>query len=313
MAPVWGQESFSATWEVTGAYLRGNSALISSQRLSETLPSVAAPAGAARRTVCAAGSTCGAPNSSNELRARPNRCPASPAQLEELAYRYGRSYESYLVTEPDRECFWLPDRRAAIAFVRQGRYLHVGGGLLSEPDDWSLLLKSFVAWARSQRLRMLFYNIDPEQLPHFQGAGFQATKWGEEPILDLHHVTWKGSQYGWVRRQNNYALRHGLEFRECRHDLLSADEWDRTSRRRKSRRFRSGTQAERPQAGDIGFLNGRFDATNLGRRRLFLAHNTNRSRLEGFLLCNPCLGGTESTLWNSIATAPTPCGERSRF
>lgn len=220
--------------------------------------------------------------------------PTSAAQLEELAYRYGRSYESYLVTEPERECFWLPDRRGAVAFVRHGRYLHVGGGLLAAPGDWSLLLNTFVAWARSQRLRMLFYNIDPEQLPHFRAAGFQATKWGEEPVLELDDLTWKGSQYEWVRRQNNYALRHGLEFRECKPDLLSADEWDRVAAEVEA--ISLGTKAERPQAGDIGFLNGRFDAAHLGRRRLFLAHNTNRSRIEGFLLCNPCWGGTEWAL-----------------
>ena len=141
---------------------------------------------------------------------------------------------------------------------------------------------------------MLFYNIDPEQLAHFRAAGFQATKWGEEPVLDLLDVTWKGSQYEWVRRQNNYALRHGLEFRECRHDLLSADEWERIAR--EVEEISLGTKAERPQAGDIGFLNGRFDAAHMGRRRLFLAHNTKRSRIEGFLLCNPCLGGTEWAL-----------------
>jgi phosphatidylglycerol lysyltransferase len=281
----------SATWEVTGAYLRGNSALISTQTLCETLPSLAAPSelvpDRARRRIDLPD------RSSNE----PVSFPASPdsaAQLEELAYRYGRSYESYLVTEPDRECFWLPDRRGAVAFLRQGRYLHVGGGLLAAPGAWSLLLKSFVAWARSQRLRMLFYNIDPQQLPHFRDAGFQATKWGEEPILDLDDVTWQGGQYEWVRRQNNYALRHCLEFRECKPDSLSADEWDRIAAEVEA--ISIGTKAERPQARDIGFLNGRFDPADLGRRRLFLAHNTKRSRIEGFLLCNPCLGGTEWAL-----------------
>ena len=281
----------SATGEVTGAYLAGNSALISTQPLCETLPAVAAPselpsAGLRGRIDLPDGSANGFTTT--------NTSSASAAQLEELAYRYGRSYESYLVTEPDRECFWLPDRRGAVAFLRHGRYLHVGGGLLAAPGDWSLLLKSFVAWARSQRLRMLFYNIDPEQLPHFCAAGFQATKWGEEPILDLDDLTWKGSQYEWVRRQNNYALRHGLEFRECKPDLLSADEWDRVAAEVEA--ISLGTKAERPQAGDIGFLNGRFDAAHLGRRRLFLAHNTNRSRIEGFLLCNPCQGGTEWAL-----------------
>jgi phosphatidylglycerol lysyltransferase len=214
--------------------------------------------------------------------------------LEDVAFRYGRSSESYLVTEPGRECFWLPDHLGVIVFLRRGRYLHVGGGLLAGDGEKATLLDAFTHWTSQSRLRPLFYNIAPDEVPLFHEAGYQVTKWGEEALIDLPNVTWKGKQFEWVRRQSNYALRHGLEFVECQPELLSSEAWDRLSQ--ELHEVAEGILSERPQIGDIGFLNGRFDPSNLGRRRLFLARHTELQRIDGFLLCNPCRGGNEWAL-----------------
>lgn len=216
------------------------------------------------------------------------------AMLEEIAFRYGRSSESYLVTEPGRECFWLPNHAGVVVFLRRGRYLHVGGGLLAADSDKAALLDAFVRWASKSRLRAMFYNIAPDEIGLFRKAGFQVTKWGEEALIDLPNETWKGKRFEWVRRQSSYALRHGLEFVECHTELLNAEAWNRLSR--ELIEVANGILSERPQIGDIGFLNGRFDPLLLGRRRLFLARNKELGRIDGFLVCNPCLGGNEWAL-----------------
>ena len=222
----------------------------------------------------------------------PENC--GPGLLEDLAFRYGRSSESYLVTEPGRKYFWLEDRSGVVVFLRRGRYLHVGGGLLAADAEKPALLNAFTQWARTGRLRPLFYNIAPDEVPLFREAGYQVTKWGEEALIDLADVTWKGKQFEWVRRQSNYALRHGLEFAECQPDRLPGNEWDRLSRELIA--VANGILSERPQIGDIGFLNGRFDPSNFGRRRLFLARHTTLQRVDGFLVCNPCRQGQEWAL-----------------
>ena len=78
------------------------------------------------------------------------------AALEDLAFRFGTSSESYLVTEPGRECFWLPNCSGAVVYLRRGRYLHVGGGLLAADVDKPALLHSFTHWAAKSRLRPMF-------------------------------------------------------------------------------------------------------------------------------------------------------------
>src|ERR1700733_8838622 len=122
-------------------------------------------------------------------------------QVEDLAFRYGRTAESYLVTEPGREYFWLPNCAGVIVYLRRGRYLHVAGGLLAAETEKPALLNAFTDWAARSRLRIMFYNIVPDEVHLFREAGFQVTKWGEEAVIDLPTATWKGKQFEWVRRQ----------------------------------------------------------------------------------------------------------------
>ncbi len=229
-----------------------------------------------------------------KLRSSSAEAEQASALLEELAFRYGRSSESYLVTEPGRKYFWLPNQTGVIVYLRRGRYLHVGGGLLAAEADKPALLVAFTQWASASRLRPMFYNIAPDEVPLFRETGFQVTKWGEEAVIDLSTASWKGKRFEWVRRQSNYALRHGLHFVECRPERLTADAWHRLSQ--ELTEVSNGILSERPQIGDIGFLNGRFDASLIGRRRLFLARQKVQGRIDGFLVCNPCRGGNEWAL-----------------
>src|SRR5690606_23394997 len=48
----------------------------------------------------------------------------------------------------------------------------------------------------------------------------------------------------------------------------------------------------RPQREELKFFDGRIGEHELGRRRLFIARaDEGRGRIEGFVVCNPMLGG----------------------
>jgi phosphatidylglycerol lysyltransferase len=210
--------------------------------------------------------------------------------LEEFAYRYGRSYDSYLVTEPGRELFWSRGRRGVVAFVRRGKYLSVGGGLLAPESEKESLLREFVADAVARNLVVSFYNIAEDELPLFRRCGFQATKWGEDAIVDLPNRTWHGKEFEWVRRQTNFCRRQGLLFSECHPELMTADR--REELFRELAEVSAASQAAKPQAHAMHFLDGCFDPQTLGRKRLFAARSQPRGgRIEGFLMCNPGLNG----------------------
>ncbi len=211
--------------------------------------------------------------------------------LPELAYRYGQVYDAYLATEPGRTEFWSHDRHAVLTYIRRGRHLLVGGGLLADADRKEQLLREFVAFAGQQRQRIIFHNICAPDLPLFRQFGFQITKWGEEPIIDLTTCTWGGKAYEWVRRQTNYCLRQGLEAFEVRPEALTGYQWSRTIA--EVLEVSSESLANKPQAHEMKFYEGQIATHPIGLRRLFIARSDHGTgRIEGFVVCNPMHHGT---------------------
>jgi phosphatidylglycerol lysyltransferase len=208
------------------------------------------------------------------------------ARAEQYALRFGRAYDAYLVTEPGWEHFWSAGRQGLIAVARQGRYLFSSGGLLAPAAHQEELLRQLVEHAASQGYTLTFFNICEDQLPLFRKYGFQATKWGEEAVVDLPQCTWSGKSYEWVRRQTNFCRRRGLEFRECCPGDFSGAQWARLTA--ELAHVSSMFLAGKPQSREMRFLQGSFDPRRLGRKRVFIAQNCDNGRIEGFVACNPC-------------------------
>jgi hypothetical protein len=70
--------------------------------------------------------------------------PEDVELLEACAFAHGRTYVSYLATEPGRECFFSSDRRGCVAVVRKRRYLFVAGGLLAPEERQAGLLSELL-------------------------------------------------------------------------------------------------------------------------------------------------------------------------
>jgi hypothetical protein len=168
------------------------------------------------------------PEGSEYYASQAEMSPETRRQMEEYAYRYGRSYDSYLITEPDREYFWCRERRGILGFVtRLQRYVHVVGGLIAAEADRAVLLADFMEFVNANRLVLCFYNVAAGDIDLFRKYPCQITKVGEEPIVDLTETRWNGGAYAWVRRQENYCLRRGAELREVVPDLDDSEYCER--------------------------------------------------------------------------------------
>ena len=207
-------------------------------------------------------------------------------RLEEFAFRYGRSYDAYLVTEPGWEYFWSSGRRGVVALARKGKYLFSSGGLLAPESHHEDLLSELVERVAARREVLTFFNITEDQLPLLRRFGFQATKWGEEAIVDLPGCTWAGKPYEWLRRQSSFCLRHDLAVFECRRQAMSSAQW--RSLLGELSHVSGLFLKSKPQAGEMRFLQGRFDLDQMGRKRVFVARaDGGTGRIEGFVACNP--------------------------
>ncbi|HWB10911.1 MAG TPA: DUF2156 domain-containing protein [Pirellulales bacterium] len=216
------------------------------------------------------------------------RAEPQPFSLEEFAFRFGPYYDSYLATEPGREIFWSREGLGLVALVRTGRYLQAGGGLIAPRGQRETLLAELVVRAESRGESLSFYNVAESDLPLFRGWGFQATKLGEEAVIDLDDWNCQGGSFEWLRRQVNYCRRHELQAYECAPETMSAYQWQQMAD--ETQQMSAAFLSAKPQAGELRFLDGTFDPARLGHRRLFAARSAG-GRLEGFLACNPYLAG----------------------
>ncbi len=212
--------------------------------------------------------------------------------LENLAFLHGQAYDSYLSTEGDLEQFWSSDRSSVVAYARIGRFVHVQGGLLGAAEDRQLLLREFLEFLDQKHFRATFYNIGEAELPLFRDEGFQVTKWGEEPVLDVQDLTWSGREYEWVRRQANYCRRQKSVVTECCRSDFSDVEW--TDVMDTLREIAGECLSSKPQRGEVQFFNGSVDPPSWDRRRLFVSRSNNgHGEIEGFLICLPYNGGQQ--------------------
>jgi phosphatidylglycerol lysyltransferase len=217
-----------------------------------------------------------------------------PAELRERLFRcaidYGETYAAYLATEADREYFWSQDGQGVLGFRRRGRYVTVADGLLAAPVDREGLLTDFLAFAASRRWHVSFLNVPRTELNLFRRHGCEVSKCGEEPLVRLQRTRWQGSDWAWVRRQENYCQRQGVTFREVSPDPLDAAYCSDVAPQLDdiSQSHIAGTLHRR----ELQFFVSQFSPLDLRDRRLFVAEH--EGRIVAFIVCNP---GLRRKLW----------------
>lgn len=212
------------------------------------------------------------------------------SQIEEQAFEFGRVYDSYFSTEEGWKRFRVKGRPGLISYRRLGKHVKVIGGLLASDEAKPRLLREYNKFADSFGLLTSFYNVAEGDIDLFREHGYQVTKWGEEPFVDLQECTWSGKPYEWVRRQTNYCRRAGVTIVEHRRDEMDDESWNALLR--ELRVVSDSLLATKPQAGEIQMVEGQLEVAGWGRRRLFVAYsNDSQPRIEGFLIALPMQGG----------------------
>ncbi|MEZ6130442.1 MAG: DUF2156 domain-containing protein [Planctomycetaceae bacterium] len=212
-------------------------------------------------------------------------------KLEQLARTYGSSYDSYIATDTTgKEYFWASDGEGVLCTVPVGRYTFVYGGILTSEDRRSALVAEFLDDCQRRRRTASFFNAGANDVALLETFGFRATKFGEEPIVELDKCSWRGKDYEWVRRQTNFCLRNHLTFEEVNRNQLTTAEWHDLMDELDV--ISSHFLEEKPHASRLRNVVSRFCRTLIFGQRLFIARNSQKQRIEAFVMCNPCLNGT---------------------
>lgn len=208
-------------------------------------------------------------------------------KLRAYALEFGETYASYLSTESDREYFWATDRYGVVAFRRMGRYVNVADGLLTDPVNRERLLGDFLAFAANNKWVVSFMNVPRNELNLFRQHGCQVTKCGEEAIVQLELTSWQGKEASWLRRQENYCKRQGVEISEIIPD--AADPVYRNEVVPQLEEISKDHIAATLHRREMEFFVSNFSALELEGRRLFVAREA--GRITAFIICNPGLDG----------------------
>ncbi len=211
--------------------------------------------------------------------------PSLEAVIEEYSFRYGASYDSYLINDGNREIFQATQKLGLLGYIRDKKYIHVIGGLLARDSTAKKnLLSEFIQATQEWGVRtVLFHNILEEDLHLFETFGVEATKCGEEAVIDLTLTDWMGKKYEWVRRQESFCRRKGLTAEE-----VSIDPSSRAIDPELARELEwiSAAHVRRTMAGtEFSYFAGRLLLDDLKRQRIFIAKS--QSRIEAFIVCNP--------------------------
>ncbi|MBS0265483.1 MAG: DUF2156 domain-containing protein [Planctomycetes bacterium] len=209
--------------------------------------------------------------------------------LERLAYKFGESPESYLAIEPERFCLVVPDFSAAISVIPAGRCLHCSGGLLAPVSVRRAMVRCLSEYARQTQRLIACYSVGEADRPFFEEAGWEVSKFGEDPTIRLGDLDWKGKSFEWVRRQANYCRRKGLVVREIDHRALAPEAWH--TLKSELAEIHTSDLRNRIYSREMNLLTGKFQPDNLESRRLFIAENPQLGRIAAFIIANPMQGG----------------------
>lgn len=220
-----------------------------------------------------------------QIQERSTLSPQEKFELESAAYTFGLAPETYDVACTPGTVLRTPCGSGIFNLHKDGRFWHLAGGMIAHPD----LKPQMVQWLKDisskQRQTILVYSVCDNELDEYRRAGYAINKFGEEPIVDLANMDWKGSAFEWVRRQTNFCVRAGLEVVEIRdaktqHELASQlDE------------IHDDDLSNRVYSKPLKLLEGEFNSKSLHRRRLFVARNRETQHIEGFLATSPMNDG----------------------
>lgn len=224
-------------------------------------------------------------DSKGELRPHHRLTQDDVDKIETLAVGYGCAPESYDIVLSSESVLFTPCRRGVMHVISDRNIWHIPGGILAPRS----LLPQIAEWlkrtAESEGKTVALYSINSSTAAAFRAAGYEVSRFGEEPTVDLGNVTWTGRQFQWVRRQASYCQRNGVTVTE----VSSTTEQRELAPRLLE--ILNEDLADRTYSMPLRLLEGGFDPNNLRQRRLFVA--TQGDVVQAFVACSPMNGGRE--------------------
>ena len=134
------------------------------------------------------------------------------ARAKEIVEKYGCSSLARLALMEDKLYYFSPGG-SVVAYVVEGRVALALGDPIGPEDDIGEAIAGFQAFCAPNDWLPAFYQVKPDYLPEYVGAGFNSLRIGQEAIVDLPSFTMSGRTNKGLRSAYNRLVRLGYRAR----------------------------------------------------------------------------------------------------
>lgn len=142
----------------------------------------------------------------------PARTPTDMERAHALMRAYGSSGTAYMTLWPGNSIFFGPGHAAYIGYRHAAGVALALGDPIGPEEMIEPTIEAFARYCRSQGWDHAFYAATPRVLSCYERLGYRALKLGEEALISLPALEFKGKEWQNVRTAINRAAREGISF-----------------------------------------------------------------------------------------------------
>lgn len=131
----------------------------------------------------------------------------------QILVEHGQSGTAYMTLWPGNAIFFGPGRAAYIGYRQAAGVAVALGDPIGPASAMDATIAAFEQFCREQGWGCCFYAATSPMVPHYTTLGYRTLKIGEEAVLPLPHLEFKGKDWQHVRSAFNRAAREGIIFR----------------------------------------------------------------------------------------------------
>jgi lysylphosphatidylglycerol synthetase-like protein (DUF2156 family) len=203
----------------------------------------------------------------------------SLAPVSHAIKRYADNPSAFLALNSGNSYFTVPGLDGVVVYRPCGRRLVQFGGPFAPEASYRELLERFIAFARSDGMRVVAIQLQQADAVRYADAGFTVNQVGASYAVDLSDFTLRGSAFMRLRNKISRSLRAGLTVTEA-----SLADWQDTMLELDAKWLRSKGKHAKP----LEFLVGEYGGPAQGDRRLFVGRLD--GELVGYISYSPVYG-----------------------
>lgn len=125
---------------------------------------------------------------------------------------YGRGNTSYMTLWPGNHLFFGPEQGAYLSYRVAARVALGLGDPIGSAALCDATIAAFEQFCREHGWEPVFYGVGPDALPVYEHRGYRIIKVGEEGLIPLSNLAFRGRNWQDVRTALNRAEREGIRF-----------------------------------------------------------------------------------------------------